>query len=183
MGRENLDASESSDEEHYTIYRPTNIRDIYNIIGYKVGFVLGSELWLHLTQKIDKEYHIKTGINPIDDFMFNGSVVILLHDAQDIGHWVSVSQNFEQRCYFDPYGEPPPDWLKPWVTNYMNKSLQATTTATCGYHVALFLRNPWISEDSYIKLFGPLTNAKARDEFVVAVCNFFMAANGYDYHS
>jgi hypothetical protein len=175
--------SEESDEEAYTIYRPTSIRDIYNIIGYKVGFVLGSELYVHLKHVIDGPSYLDKGLNPLDDFMFNGAFVLLLNDTKDIGHWVSVSTNGDQRCYFDPYGEEPPKWLKPYISNYMNKSIQASTTAACGYHCALFLRSFWMSEDSYRKQFDPLTKPTARDEFVVAICNHLMACNGYDYHS
>jgi hypothetical protein len=183
MSEEILIDEDGNEVHNFTIYRPTTIRDIYNIIGYKVGFVLGSELYIHLKYMVNPQEYIEKDVNPIDEFMECGVVVILLNDTEDIGHWVCVTTNGEQRCYFDPYGELPPDWLMPWVTNYMNRSIQAATTTACGYHCGLFIRSFWMSEDSYRKQFDPIKSPRARDEFVVRVCNHIMLCNGYDYHS
>jgi hypothetical protein len=170
------------DDFECSIYQPLRIRDIYNIIGYKVGFELESELMQRLQNEQDadrpRERDMSSGL-----VMVNGAIIILLNDTEDIGHWVTVTQNNEQICYFDPYGELPPDWLKPYITNYMNKSIQASRTSACGYHCGLFIRNFWMSEDQYRSLFDGIKSPTDRDRFVVDVCNKLMECNGYDYHS
>jgi hypothetical protein len=65
----------------------------------------------------------------------NGRYVILLHDGNQTGHWVT----YDRGSYFDSFGEPPPRSLLKYVKSYNCKQLQAVEQAFCGQWCLLWL--------------------------------------------